>query len=86
MPQYNLRWGKNTKKLVNKANARMSLLKAVSSFGPPSLDLKLIYIQYNWSLSEQSYVLWHGSLILELWENTGQVFLMHMDYSEKFIY
>ena len=41
-----LRWEENTKILVKKANARMSLLRAVSSFGPASSDLKLIYIQY----------------------------------------
>ena len=39
-----LKWEENTKELVKKANARMCLLRAVSSFHPPLNDLKTIYI------------------------------------------
>ena len=69
----NLKWEENTKLLVKKANARMSLLRAVSRFSPPKSDLKLIYIQYIQSLLEQSCVLWHASLTLEDQDNIERV-------------
>lgn len=69
----NLKWEENTKLLVKKANARMSLLRAVSRFSPPKSDLKLIYIQYIRSLLEQSCVLWHASLTLEDQDNIERV-------------
>ena len=51
----------------------MCLLRAVSSFNPPSSDLKLIYIQYIRSLLEQSCVLWHASLTSEDRDNIERV-------------
>ena len=42
--QNNLRWDMNTKQLVRKANARMELLRKVSSFSPGIEDLKIIYM------------------------------------------
>ena len=69
----NLSWEENTKLQVKKANARMCLLRAVSSFNPPSSDLKLIYIQYVRSLLEQSCVVWHASLTQEDKENIERV-------------
>ena len=68
-----LSWEENTKHLVKKANARMCLLRAVSSFNPPSSDLKIIYIQYIRSLLEQSCVLWHASLTNEDRDNIERV-------------
>ena len=53
-----LKWEENTKELVKKANSRMCLLRAVSNFSPPKLDLRIIYIQYIRSLLEQSCVVW----------------------------
>ena len=42
--QKDLRWDLNTKHLVKKANARMEILRRVSSFGAPIQDLKEISI------------------------------------------
>ena len=68
-----LSWDENTKHIVNKADARMCLLRAVSSFHPPYSDLRLIYIQYIRSLLERSFVLWHASLTEEDRDNIEKV-------------
>ena len=60
-----LKWSKNTDYLVKKANARMELLRKMSSFSPPVRDLVHIYITYIRSILEQSCVLWHSSLTEE---------------------
>ena len=49
-----LRWDKNTKNIVKKANKRMEILRKISSFGASYNDLKTIYIAYIRSISEQS--------------------------------
>ena len=68
-----LLWEENTKHLAKKANGRMCLLRAVSSFNRPCSDLKLIYIQYIRSPIEQSCVLWHASLTNEDRDNIERV-------------
>ena len=68
-----LKWEDNTREIIKKANARMCLLRAVSSFSPPKSDLKIIYIQYIRSYLEQSCVVWHSSLTLEDRENIERV-------------
>ena len=57
-----LSWDLNTAKIVQKANARMQLLRKVASFGTSQEDLKNIYILFVRSLLEQSSTVWHSSL------------------------
>ena len=57
-----LRWEENTKNIVKKANARMELLRRVSTFSPSDEDMKHIYILFVRSLLEQSASVWHSSL------------------------
>ena len=52
--QKELQWDLNTRHLVKKANARMEILRRVSSFGAPIQDLKEISILFIKSLLEQS--------------------------------
>ena len=68
-----LKWEENTKELVKKANSRMCLLRAVSNFSPPKLDLRIIDIQYIRSLLEQSCVVWHFILTQEDQDNIERV-------------
>jgi hypothetical protein len=60
-----LRWEENTAQIVQKANARMELLRRVASFGTNIQDLKNIYILFVRSQLEQSSVVWHSSLTAE---------------------
>ena len=60
-----LTWDLNTQNIVNKANARMQLLRKVASFGTPTEDLVNVYILFIRSLLEQSAVVWHSSLTQE---------------------
>ena len=55
----------NCAEIVRKANARMEILRRVSSFGAPIEDLKDIYVLFVRSLLEQSAVVWHSSLTKE---------------------
>ena len=57
-----LKWDENTSYLVKKANARMELLRKVSSFGTSMEEKRNIYILYIRSILEQSCVVWHSSL------------------------
>ena len=57
-----LKWDKNTEKIVKRANARMQILRIASSFNPSLADLKIIYVSYVRSLLEQSCTIWHSSL------------------------
>ena len=63
--QNNLCWDLNTKELVRKANARMELLRKVSTFNPGIEDMKTIYIMYVRSILEHSATVWHSSLTAE---------------------
>ena len=65
MIQNNLCWGLNTKELLRKANARMELLRKVSTFNPGIEDTKTIYIRYVRSILEHSATVWHSSLTAE---------------------
>ena len=60
-----LSWDLNTKNIVNKANARMELVRKVAGFGASKDDLKNIYILFVRSLLEQSSSVWHSSLTVE---------------------
>ena len=60
-----LSWDLNTKNIVNKANARMELVRKVAGFGASKDDLKNIYILFVRSLLEQSSSVWHSSLTIE---------------------
>ena len=60
-----LKWDDNTANIVKKANARMQLLRKVSSFGTSRDELKIIYILFIRSLLEQSATIWHSSLTQE---------------------
>ena len=60
-----LRWDLNTKNLVKKANARMQLLRKLSTFGASIEDLKHIYILFIRSTLELSSSVWHKSLTEE---------------------
>ena len=60
-----LKWDLNCEKIVKKANARLQLLRKVSSFGASIDELKTIYILFVRSLLEQSCVVWHSSLSVE---------------------
>ena len=71
--QKDLRWDLNTRHLVKKANARMEILRRVSSFGAPVQDLKEIYILFIRSLLEQSATVWHSSLTQENAEDLERV-------------
>ena len=57
-----LTWDLNTAAIVRKANARMELLRKVSSFGASIEDMKTIYTLFVRSLLEQSATVWHSSL------------------------
>ena len=71
--QKDLRWDLNTAQVVRKANARMEILRRVSSFGAPIQDLKDIYILFIRSLLEQSATVWHSSLTEENAEDLERV-------------
>ena len=71
--QKDLRWDLNTAQVVKKANARMEILRRVSSFGAPIQDLKDIYILFIRSLLEQSATVWHSSLTEENAEDLERV-------------
>ena len=51
--QKDLKWDLNTAEIVRKANARMEILRRVSSFGAPVKDLRDIYVLFVRSLLEQ---------------------------------
>ena len=60
-----LKWNLNTASIVKKANARLELLRKVSSFGTPIEDLKSVYVLFIRSLLEESATVWHSSLTQE---------------------
>ena len=60
-----LKWDENTYNLVKKANARMQLLRKLSTFGASVQDLKHIYILFVRSTLEFSSSVWHTSLTQE---------------------
>ena len=68
-----LKWDKNTKYLVKRANSRMELLRKVAKFTTSKEDKKDIYILYIRSILEQSCVVWHSSLIKENHEDLERV-------------
>ena len=57
-----LKWDRNTGEIVRKANARMELLRRLSSFNIDVQDLKTIYVLFVRSQLEQSAAVWHSSL------------------------
>ena len=57
-----LKWSKNTEYLIKRANARMEILRKLSSFNAPIKDMIVTYFLYIRSILEQSSVIWHGTL------------------------
>lgn len=57
-----LKWNKNTEKLVSDANRRLKLLHSASKFTRKVSDLKVIYMSFIRSKLEHSAVVWHSSL------------------------
>ena len=68
-----LKWDVNTDYLVKKANARMQLLRKVTSFTCSKEDKREIYILYIRSILEQSSVVWHSSLTKQNEEDLERV-------------
>ena len=60
-----LKWSKNTDFLIKRANARMEILRKLSSFNAPIKDMILTYFLYIRSILEQSSVIWHSTLTEE---------------------
>ena len=60
-----LKWTKNTESLIKRANARMELLRRLSSFNAPIKDMVTVYFSFIRSILEQSCVLWHSTLTEE---------------------
>jgi len=57
-----LKWERNTDKIIKEANKRMFFLHKLSKFTKNKEDLKKIYILQIRSKLEQSAVLWHSSI------------------------
>ena len=57
-----LRWNRNTAKIVREGNLRMQFLHKSAKFTNNIIDLKQIYISQVRSKLEQSAVVWHSSL------------------------
>ena len=68
-----LKWNKNTDNIVNKANARMQILRKISNFGASMDDLKNIYFLYIRNLLKQSCSVWHSGLTQENIEDLERV-------------
>ena len=62
---HNLSWDLNIQNIVKKANARMEIIRRVSSFGASTEDLKTLYYLFVRSHLEQSATVWHRSLTEE---------------------
>ena len=58
-----LKWQKNTERIIKKANARMQLLRIATNFTSNWEDLKIIYISYIRSYLEQSCIVWHKNVL-----------------------
>ena len=61
-----LKWKKNTREIVKKAFARMSMLTKLKYVGVCRQDLLEVYILFIRSLAEYCSVVWHSSLTEEL--------------------
>ena len=68
-----LSWDLNTQNIVRKANARLQLLRKISSFGASDWDLKEIYVTFVRSILEQSVPVWHSSLTNENKEDLERI-------------
>ena len=60
-----LSWDLNTMNIVQKANARMELLRRVASFEASVEDWKTIYSLFVRRYLEKSATVWHSSLTVE---------------------
>ena len=58
----NLKWDRNTEKLVKKGYKKMQILHSAAKCTSKKDVLKDIYISYIGSILEQSSVVWHSSL------------------------
>ena len=57
-----LKWRKNTEKIIKRAYQRMSIIRSLSSFSVPREDLVHLYNLYIRSILEQSSVVWGSSI------------------------
>ena len=57
-----LKWDKNIKMIVQKANKRMQMLYSAAQFTSSMKDLKDIYVIFIRSILEHSCVVWHSGL------------------------
>ena len=57
-----LKWDKNTDRIIKRSYARMDILRKLSEYQPPVSDMKQVYITFVGSLLEQSSNVWHSSL------------------------
>ena len=57
-----MKWQQNTNSIVKKAYPKMELLRKLSGFGAPIVDLKTVYLTFVRSHCEQSSSLWHSGL------------------------
>ena len=58
-----LKWNKNTNEIVKKDYKGMQLLNRAASYTVNIGDLRSIYLTFVTSISEQSAVVWHSSLL-----------------------
>ena len=57
-----LKWDKNTDKIVKKAYIKMEILRKMAGFGAPMGDLENIFLTFIRSHCEQSSNVWHSGL------------------------
>ena len=57
-----MKWQQNTNSIVKKAYPKMELLRKLSGFGAPIVDLKTVYLTFVRSHCEQSSSVWHSGL------------------------
>ena len=60
-----LKWDLNTNRIVQRAYAKMELLRKLSGFGAPISDLRNIYVTFVRTQCEQSCCVWHSGLTQE---------------------
>ena len=68
-----LKWKKNTREIVKKAFARMSMLTKLKYVGVCRQDLLEVYVLFIRSLTEYCSVVWHSSLTEELTNSLERV-------------
>ena len=60
-----MKWHQNTNNIIRKAYSKMELIRKLSGFGAPVMDLKKVYMTFVRSHCEQSCVVWHSGLTIQ---------------------